>query len=78
MARKTSVYLSDELEAAVDAAGVGVGVLVRRGLDWEAVSIRQAAAEAVAAGRDDFWESIREVVRGEVRSALREMQGGSW
>lgn len=67
--------MTDELAEQVDASGVGMAVLVRRGLNWEAVTIRQAAAEAAEAVRDD----VRAIIREELRSALRELQGGgSW
>ncbi len=75
MARRTSVYLTDELAEQVDASGAGMAVLIRRGLNWEAVTVRQAAQEAAEAVRDD----VRVIIREELRSALADLQGGgSW
>lgn len=72
MGKKTSVYLTDDLAAAVAASGVGIGELVRRGLNWEAVTIRQAAAEAVEQVSDELDKRIDRAVE----RALRKMQGG--
>jgi hypothetical protein len=46
MSKRTSVYLTDELEAAVKATGASVGQLVRRGVaaaSSELVSLTEAA-----------------------------------
>ena len=65
MGLRTSVYLTDELEAAWKASGVPLGELVRRGLG------ERAPEQAAAAG-------AAEAVRDEIRAALAglAMQGG--
>jgi hypothetical protein len=64
MGRKTSVYLPDDLAADVRASGVPMAELLRRGLGLGVVD------EGVSR------EDVREIVRDEVRSALRDAQGG--
>jgi hypothetical protein len=81
MGKRTSVYLSDDLDAAVKASGVALGELVRRGLSaWtpEEAAARLAGAAAAEAVREDQRLDLREIVRDEIRSALSDVQGGSW
>jgi hypothetical protein len=77
MGKRTSVYLTDSLAEGVDASGLGLAEIVRRGLgatghdEGVARDAAQRAAEAIAA-------DLREIVRSEVKSALRDIQGGAW
>lgn len=92
MGLRTSVYLTDELEAAWKASGVPLGELVRRGLAERAVEDEAAwrAAEAVASRVEaalgavraeitkDVLEEVRQVAREIIEGAVREAlrQGG--
>ncbi len=74
---KTSVYLPDELAAAVKASGVPMAELIRRGLAAESPCVaagRTGAREAAEALLGEQRETIREAVR----AALRDMQGGGF
>jgi hypothetical protein len=76
MGLRTSVYLTDDLEAAWRASGVGLGELVRRGLgaaDPDERALREAARLAAEAVRDD----VDAIVGDAVKRALRDAQGGS-
>lgn len=100
MGIRTSIYLSDDLHAAVKASGETVAEIIRRGLGErapeaaaaqeaaeavagevrEAVAsgLHSAAAEAVQGAHADAQDALAEIVERAVRSALRDMQGGSW
>lgn len=81
MGKRTSVYLSDDLDAAVKASGESLAELVRRGLSaWtpEEAAARLAAAAAAEAVREDQRQDLREIVREEIRSALERFQGGGY
>jgi hypothetical protein len=72
---KTSVWLPDDVKAAARDSGVPLGELVRRGLaagDPDEALARAAALQAVTAVLGD----LAAIVRTEVRSALRDAQGG--
>ena len=77
MGRKTSVYLPGELSEALNSSGLTIAEALRRGLDAKPPDERlarlaaQDAVESVAA-------DIRQVIHDEVRSAFRDLQGGSW
>lgn len=70
MGKKTSVYLDDDLAAAVAESGEGIAVLIRRGLGTEAVTVASAATAAAEAVRAALAEDLRLIVRQEVREAL--------
>lgn len=77
MGKRTSVYLTDDLEAAWKASGAGLAELVRRGLDADAPderALREVARLAAQAVRDD----VESIVGEAVKRALRDAQGGSW
>ena len=77
MSKRTSVYLSDELAAVVDAADVPLAELVRRGIGAGAPderALREVARLAAEAVRDD----VEQIVGEAVKRALRDAQGGSW
>lgn len=77
MGLRTSVYLTDDVEAAWKASGAGLGELVRRGLGVDAPderALREVARLAAEAVRDD----VDAIVGEAVKRALRDAQGGSW
>lgn len=74
--KKTSVYLADDLAAAVEASGVPLAELLRRGLKeppLELADVARLAADAVAGS---VGEDVRQAVREGVRDALRDLQQG--
>jgi hypothetical protein len=86
MGVRTSIYLDDDLHAAWKASGVPGAEVFRRGLGArlpeEVAAVRAVEAGAEAARvehrelRDEIAVDVREAVRDEVRSALRDLQGG--
>jgi hypothetical protein len=55
MARKTSIYLTDEMQQRVEASGVSVLELVRRGLSGgEAEPLETVVARALRSALDDY------------------------
>ena len=70
--RRTSIYLPEDVRAALKESGEPASAVLRRGLGMEHpdAKLARAAAEAVS-------DEIRVIVRQEVRAALRELQGGS-
>jgi glutamyl-tRNA reductase len=71
--RKTSVYLADELDAAVKASGVPLGEIVRRGLNERAPE-EAAALAAATAVRDEIQASLEHLAERAVSRAVDEMQ----
>jgi hypothetical protein len=61
MGQKTSIYLADDMAARVKASGLTPAELIRRGLD--------------AAEHDTSQTEMRDMIREEVRQALRDELG---
>jgi hypothetical protein len=60
MARKTSIYLTDEMEERVKASGVGLPELVRRGLDSSGPQpIETVVARALRSALDEYCAGHR-------------------
>ena len=79
--RHSSVWLPDDVAAALDAAGLKPIEAIRRGLEMDAPDvslIRVAVAEAVATVSAEMDEQLKEHVFAAVERAIAKMQGGGY
>ena len=78
MPLKTSVYLSDELTAAVRACGVPLAEIVRRGMgaaDPDEALVSAAASRAAAVIREDLASLMAEAAGMAARDVAEAMLG---
>jgi hypothetical protein len=62
MARKTSIYLTDEMQQRVEASGVSVIELVRRGLGSGSEPLETVVARALRTALDEYCGGHREAL----------------